>query len=455
MNQTVKIFANRSQTPKEDQELFISAPFVSRELKGLNYQREVALTAAFILLTLSASVFFFFDVSEILLNRIREGDFLGTIEQVFYILTIVCLIYGNLLYQLTRWGYVKRSATHQPARQEILESLFDGEAPSLSILIPSYKEDPRVVRRTLFSAALQHYPNKRVVLLIDDPPNSVLPKDREGLKKMRSLPGEIQRILDEIRRPFEKELDHYFDRRKAGFIDPYYEAKALSRQYQKVAACFSRLAADYPVTDHGDKLLIEKVFRDSARTHQTNAQILLERTFGDPFSEAEILRHYRQIASLFRVSLSSFERKRYINLSHEANKAMNLNSYIGLIGRSFREVRRDNGLHLEYTVGPKADLIVPPADFLIMLDADSLLTPDYAIRLIHYMKQADNERVAVAQTPYNTIPNAPGLLERIAGATTDIQYIIHQGFTAHNATYWVEANALVRKVALDDIAQVG
>ena len=39
----------------------------------------------------------------------------------------------------------------------------------------------------------------------------------------------------------------------------------------------------------------------------------------------------------------------------------------------------------------------------------------------------------------------------LAGATTDIQYIVHQGFTWCDATFWVGANALLRKRALDDI----
>ena len=42
--------------------------------------------------------------------------------------------------------------------------------------------------------------------------------------------------------------------------------------------------------------------------------------------------------------------------------------------------------------------------------------------------------------------------ERTAGATTDIQYLVHQGFTCFNATFWVGANALLRKEALEDIA---
>src|SRR5207244_1370247 len=48
----------------------------------------------------------------------------------------------------------------------------------------------------------------------------------------------------------------------------------------------------------------------------------------------------------------------------------------------------------------------------------------------------------------------PGVLERTAGATTDIQDIIHQGFTRYGATFWVGANALARKRALEDIAVV-
>ncbi len=65
-----------------------------------------------------------------------------------------------------------------------------------------------------------------------------------------------------------------------------------------------------------------------------------------------------------------------------------------------------------------------------------------------------NERVAVAQTPYSAFPGAPGTLERIAGAQTDVQYCVHQGFTRYGATFWVGANALLRKAALEDIATI-
>jgi hypothetical protein len=131
---------------------------------------------------------------------------------------------------------------------------------------------------------------------------------------------------------------------------------------------------------------------------------------------------------------------------------MNLNSYIGLVGQRLRERRAADGLHLEPAGTAEAALEVPDTDYFITLDADSLLVPDYASRLIHLMEQPGHARTAVAQTPYSAIPGAPSALERIAGATTDIQYIIHQGFTGYGATYWVGANALLRKTALADIA---
>ena len=43
------------------------------------------------------------------------------------------------------------------------------------------------------------------------------------------------------------------------------------------------------------------------------------------------------------------------------------------------------------------------------------------------------------------------MLERIAGATTDLQYIVHQGVTRYRAAYWVGANVLLRLTALRDI----
>ena len=60
----------------------------------------------------------------------------------------------------------------------------------------------------------------------------------------------------------------------------------------------------------------------------------------------------------------------------------------------------------------------------------------------------------MTQTPYSSFRGAPTRIERIAGASTDLQHILHQGMTYYGATFWVGANAVIRKQALEDIVEV-
>lgn len=56
-------------------------------------------------------------------------------------------------------------------------------------------------------------------------------------------------------------------------------------------------------------------------------------TRGSVASE-RIMQLYNRLVWIFTVKGWSFERKQYISLSQEGNKAMNLNSFIGLMGAS-------------------------------------------------------------------------------------------------------------------------
>lgn len=66
-----------------------------------------------------------------------------------------------------------------PSQWRDLDSLFTDRQPSLTTLVPSYKEEYRVIEQTLLSATLQSYGFRRVVLLIDNPPN---PTNAEDIK---------------------------------------------------------------------------------------------------------------------------------------------------------------------------------------------------------------------------------------------------------------------------------
>jgi cellulose synthase/poly-beta-1,6-N-acetylglucosamine synthase-like glycosyltransferase len=396
------------------------------------------------------------DIGGVFELRLRAGNALPIFEQLLFIVIVYFLVYGNLVYQVARLGYLKRRLRHKPADRAALENLYDrARPPSLSVMIPSYREEPRVIWQTLLSAALMEYPARRIVLLIDDPPKPADHSAASALAVARELPKRIRTLLSTPAGKFEASLVNFLERKRQGPLEIQAEGLRLAALYVEAARWLERLADSTEVEDHTDTLFVERILREPARAHRERAaQFTAAIESGKQWpSEADIAREYRRLATLFKCELTSFERKRFVNLSHEPNKAMNLNSFISLIGGSFRKVVGHDGLHLERCAPEDADLLVPDADYLITLDADSLLLNDYAMRLVHVMEQPENSRLAVAQSPYSAIPGAPNLLERIAGATTDIQHIVHQGSSFFSAAYWVGANALLRRIALDDICE--
>ncbi|MCO5170137.1 MAG: glycosyltransferase family 2 protein [Planctomycetes bacterium] len=410
-------------------------------------KRELWITWAGLGLTLAATALFAREGVGILLDRLAAGEVGPIIEQAVFLALCAGIFWGSFVYLLCRRGYFKRLEAHRPASADELEA-FLLDAPPVAFLLPSYKEDPEVVRQAILSCALQEYPRRRVTLLIDDPCDPRTPEDAAGLAAARALPARIQAQLDQEAERYRAARDAFEARRAAGPLELDRERGLLAHLHDEAAAWFEGQAAAHPGRAHTDRLYVDQVLLARAARHRAQAARL--RVEGTA-TAADLARGHALLAARFAVELGSFERKRYANLSHEPNKAMNLNSYLELIGKDLREARRRDGLHLVPTDPERATLRVPDATYVVTLDADSILLPDYAARLVHVMEQRGNERVAVVQTPYSAVPGATSLVERVAGATTDMQYLIHQGFTHYDATFWVGANAVLRRAALQDI----
>src|SRR6202167_4468366 len=116
-------------------------------------------------------------------------------EEVLYLVIVTLLTVSALAYLMSRLGFFYRTRTHHRASRAVLDQFYDATTPTLTTIIPSYQEDARVIRNTLLSAALQEYPGKRIVLLIDDPfePRTSLARDQ--LTAARELPLEVARLL--------------------------------------------------------------------------------------------------------------------------------------------------------------------------------------------------------------------------------------------------------------------
>src|SRR5581483_7040473 len=309
-------------------------------------------------------------------------------------------------------------------------------------------------RQTLLSIALQEYADLRVVLLIDDPPNPAEQHNRDLLEAARLLPAEIERLFAVPARRFAQALASFQARSDAGTgASSLEELTTLAEHYHVAAAHVRDMSRVVSGGDHSAEFVQREVVTRLADEFETVAKALRAAAADHAeISRRRLLQLYRRLAWTFTVKVSTFERKRFLTLSDEPNKAMNLNSYIGLMGGSYSEEHTARGPLLLPTRSADPDLVIPDTDYVLTLDADSVLLPEYCLRLVYLLEQPEYERVAVAQTPYSAFPGAATRIERLAGATTDIQHIVHQGLTHHSATFWVGANAVLRKRALDEIA---
>jgi len=289
------------------------------------FRKESLVSHAAIGVVLISIAGFLFETCAGLIGHGRAAEWAWVTEAIVGRSLIGFFLFSGLVFQLTRLGYLIRFSRHRATPDSELEGVYTGDAPTLAILVPSYKEEPNVVRQTLLAAALQQSPNRRVVLLIDDPSVPGNPEDAARLAQTRDLPRQMNALFAAPARKFERELAEFEQRRKVGMLEPQREVEQLVALQLDAATWLLDLARNARVKDHTDALFVERILRCPARSHLARARALAG---ADP-QDVDLLKEYRRLASLFRVEVTSFERKRYANLSHEPNKAMNLNSYLG------------------------------------------------------------------------------------------------------------------------------
>src|SRR6266436_5652770 len=310
---------------------------------------ELALTHIAVCVTVIASVLSLGGILLSLVEDVAIGRWVSSLGQGLFLVIVSFLIYGGLVYQLARLGHLNRLRQHRRAAEDELDRFFHGpHLPTVTVLVPSYKEDPLVVRRTLLSAALQDYPWRRVVLLVDDPPHPGQASDIRLLTAVRGLAAEIQETLRKPRDHFEDALRAFLERRARGPLDAHQEMQRLAQLYRDAASWFERHGAGYSLGDHADALFVEITFRIPAARYLDQANRWTRRIApAEPALTQTLLADHRRLAARFQADLTGFERKRFDNLSHEPNKAMNLNSYISLMGQHRRIVDSCGSVLLE------------------------------------------------------------------------------------------------------------
>lgn len=399
-------------------------------------------------------------ILSIVIRQIVDGsqnyDF--TMEAFVYATVVTLLTFSALMYLISRLGALERFSKHVRVPHAVLEKHFVENKSSITVLVPSYNEEPGVIKKTLMSAALQEYPHIKVVLLIDDNPFPTDEKVLARLNETRNIAVEINNTMQVPYQKFTSALEE-FKRKVAKKSNISKEdVLDLATHYEWASKFLLNLAAKEEIEDHVDVFFVDQVLKGLSQDLElVGDALIMSIKEGAQLSKERLEQLYQRLIWIFQCEVEYFERKKYASLSHEANKAMNLNSYIGLMGGTYNVEQTPDGpilTPLHTGEEPTTNSIsIPDSEFLLTLDADSILLRDYCLRLVYFLQQPGNERVAVTQTPYSSFRGAFSRIERISGATTDIQHILHQGMSQYNATFWVGANAVIRKEALEDIVE--
>ncbi|MGH7156979.1 MAG: glycosyltransferase family 2 protein [Candidatus Saccharimonadales bacterium] len=407
----------------------------------------------------STIVFWILYLISVIVRQFFDGpqSFGFTMQAIGYLIIVTFLTFSALMYLVSRHGAFQRFAKHVRVPRAELERHFSDNKSTITVLVPSYSEEPQVVRKTLMSAALQEYPSLRAVLLSDDSPYPTNAATLSQLNQTRAIAKDIMELFAGPRKRFNSALTRFNHRLPESAVAAPDTVKELADHYAWAAAWLNQLADNEEVSDHVDTFFIEQVIRGLANElGLVGSALSVSRDEGARLSIHRVAQLYRRLAWIFDSELEVFERKKFASLSHEPNKAMNLNSYIGLMGGTYRQQQTPDGsilMPITENGSRTSDVTIPDSDFVLTLDADSILLRDYCLRLVYFLEQPDNARVAVTQTPYSSFRGAATRIERLAGATTDVQHILHQGMSYYGATFWVGANAVIRKRALEDIAE--
>lgn len=396
-------------------------------------------------------------IFSVIIRQLIDGpqNYNFTMEAFSYSFVVSLLTFSSLMYLIARQGALQRFSKHIRTPRAVLDKYFANNQPAITVLVPSYNEEYQVIRKTLLSAALQEIPNLQIVLLLDDNPFPTKQADMKRLKKARALNKDITSLLTKPSKRFTKAFNRFKKNNSRKKYISKTEVKILSSLYKWASDWLSQVANEEEIKDHVDVFFVDQVLRKLTKDFR-----LIEKALNMSIEDQEQLSKdraqqlYRRLVWTFTSKIKVFERKKYISLSHEANKAMNLNAYIGLMGNTYSKEETPNGTILVKSKEKSSqNITIPDSEFLLTLDADSILLREYCLRLVYFMQQPENVNVAISQTPYSSFRGAYSRIERLAGATTDIQHLLHQGMSQYDATFWVGANAIIRKSALEDIVE--
>ncbi len=304
-------------------------------------------------------------------------------EAISPLIAVTLLTFSALLYLVARQRALLRFRAYVRVPRAELDRHFSGHAGSMTLLVASAAEAPQIVRRTLWSAALQDYPALRVVLLVDDAPVPGGPDVAVRFDEARSLASGIMAALAAPAERFSAAQRSFPASSPSSWVEPI-AVRDLANNYAWAADWLERMAAGEQNTDHVDRFFVDEVLLGLAAEFQLIAEALSAAASENSAPARErMVELYQRLVSTFTVAVETFEGKVW------AHAAVDLNSRIGLIGGIHRHEQAPDGVvPRRIDEPPLGDVAAPDPAYLLTLDADSVLPRDYCLRLVYQVERS-------------------------------------------------------------------
>src|SRR4051812_29338198 len=285
---------------------------------------EVVINLVLFVVTMGAFALFF--IENYLNNRDVLTRFLpgSGAERIVYNLIFAVFMFGSFTYQVSRLSFFLNVRKRTRAAQESLARFLSRKsaAPPVEIVVPSYREEPHVIWQTLMSAALVDYPNRGVVLLLDNPPNPTSRADRDLLLSSWAQVDLINDMLAPVAAQFAASAGEFRAQTPADVDLPAAAATAAGLR-ERAALWLERVATEVEAgafggsNDHTRAFFVSQILREPAQVHRTRAQELREKAQTQKAQTQKAQTHeqlaseFDTLATMFKTRVSLFERKTY------------------------------------------------------------------------------------------------------------------------------------------------
>lgn len=387
-------------------------------------------------------------------GRLWTSDGEGsTVVSVGYLVVVAVLGSVMILHLQARLGAARALAHHRPAQGSEIRALAD-EPARVTVLISVRPGEEGALRRALLAAALQEQPGLRVVVAAsDDQTRAAAEPWRDALER---VVADVAGSLDECSEKAAHAAMTFHERAAAASVVGDYEIRLLIHHLRESACVLGNWAGRLAFGDYADRFLADRVldrlaadFRDLASDFERLADA------GSAVPAERVRAAYRRLSDTFGARIDVVGVAEHLGADRTGLGASVLEC-LEVTGPAagVRETATHPGDDRAHGRPAAPDASRPPdADFAVLLDVNTVLLPEYVLRLSHLLRRPESADVAGVLAPLAPIPDASTRSRRVAGAVAGLESQLRLGAARGQAEHHgVQAPAVFRRPALRDLA---